>query len=304
MKNNLWKAIVACSLLCTVICMARIGELKRDVQNLNNQLNNRIAQLENNLWQNNANIEEMLKQEASILSKAEWEYGKFHAEDLTVDVVCKVTPKEYDPENITASILAAGQEFPMTYQDGNFKATVPASIFEEIQIEQVKFQEGNQVRVEELAWVIMPIQTFLASADAYLGGTTIDFGGNKKAIWSSQDTLQVFIGKKDYDHTVKSITLVRYLDGKETDRMKLPLEGFEQPITDYYHTLDLNYEIPYGSLQELYIDIEDGLGLRYRSCIDYTSIDEHGNHVDDTDAYSIEKIVYDQDDKELYRGYW
>lgn len=67
---------------------------------------------------------------------------------------------------------------------------------------------------------------------------------------------------------------------------------------------DLKYEIPNGSTQEIYVDVVDSLGLRYRSCIDCTSIEKDGGRTEGMSPYNEEKIIYDQNNKEVYRGFW
>lgn len=301
MKNNIWKVFVACSLVGIVACMIQIRGLNKEIHNLNNQLNGRISTLENSFWQSSSHIEEILKKEASILAKAEWEYGDFKNDDLTVDVLCTITPKEYDPGKTTACIVYENTEISMVYENGAYTAVVPVSVFAETPITKVLLYEGDYIRAEGLDWNITPLYEYLPSIDAYLNGSGMDFQNKGKTIWYSQDSLEVFIGKKSEDYAVKSITLVRYLDGKETDRVELPLK---ENMTDYFADLDVKYEIPNGSTQEIYVDVVDSLGLRYRSCIDHTSIAEDGGHTDGMSPYNEEKIIYDQSNKEVYRGFW
>lgn len=141
----------------------------------------------------------------------------------------------------------------------------------------------------------------MPSIDAYLHGSEMNFQNIGKTIWQSSDSLQVFFDQKGEEFAVKSITLVRYLDGKETDRVDLPLKD---DMIDYLAEIDLKYEIPNGSTQEIYVDVVDSLGLRYRSCIDCTSITEDGRNADGMSPYNVDKIIYDQNNKEVYRGFW
>ena len=240
------------------------------------------------------------KEGASTLASAEWEFGTFHKDNQTVEILCSVAPKEYDPSKTTASIMVNDKEVPMTFEGGKCIANIPVSVFEEIEITQVMFYKGEMIRAEGLEWFITPLQEFLPSVDAYLGGSSMGAGKNGKFHWSSKDTLEVFIGKKNEDYAVKSITIVRCLDGKETDRVEMPLQ---ENLTDYFWTVDLEYEIPYGSTQEIYVDVVDSLGLCYRSWIDYTSVEEDGGYIGG-DPYSTEKMILDQSGKELYRGFW
>lgn len=301
MKNNIWKVFVVCSLAGIVICMIQIRGLNQEIHNLNNQLNQRISTLENSFWQSSSHIEELIKQEASILAKADWEYGAFQNDDLTVDVLCTITPKEYDPAKTTACIVYENTEISMVYENGAYTAVVPVSVFEETPITKVLFYEGDYIRAEGLDWNITPLYEYLPSIDAYLHGSEMNFQNKGKTIWQSSDSLQVFFDTKGEEFAVKSITLVRYLDGMETDRVELPLKD---NMIDYLAEIDLKYEIPNGSTQEIYVDVVDSLGLRYRTCIDHTVIAEDGGRTEGMSPYNEEKIIYDQNNKEVYRGFW
>lgn len=304
MKNNIWKVIVTCSLLCTIVCMIQIGSLKTEIQNTKNQLNNQISRMENSFWQSSSNMEEILKQGASILAKAEWEYGAFDTDALTVDILCSVTPKEYDPAKTTASILLGNTEIPMTYENGTYRTKTSVSLFEETKISKVLFYEGDVIRAEGLDWVFMPLSEYLPSIDAYLGGNSMQFDKKDTVSWSTHGGMDVFVGKKEEGYSVTSVTLVRCLDEREVDRVELQLENDQDFSEDYFFEVDLNYEIPFGTTQDIFVDIEDTMGFRCRVCVDHTTITEDGDYDNQYMHYESEKILYDRDGKELYRGFW
>lgn len=305
MKKNIWKIIIICSLLCIFVCLIQIIGLKQEVQNLKNNLSHQISSMESSLLQNSSYIENILKEEASILAKAEWHYGSFDAEKQTVEVVCSITPKEYDPAKTMASIMIANEEIPMTLENKKYVVTTQVSLFEETAISQVMFQEDGMIRSEGLEWSLMPLYEYLPMVNAYLNGSGTSSSKNGKYYWNRGGTLQVYVDKKGEDSYVESITIVRCLDGEETERIEVPIEENVQYMSDYFHEVNLSYQIPFGSVQDIYVDVVDGFGLRYRVCIDHTPIDEEGHYIDDQ-IYpeNSEPIIYDQKGKELYRGYW
>ena len=61
------------------------------------------------------------------------------------------------------------------------------------------------------------------------------------------------------------------------------------------------YEIPYGSEQELFVDITLKNGMVFRSQISYCRMDEQGNPSEDNGYWeNIEAAIYDTEGNLLY----
>ena len=98
MKKNFQNMIIVFMLAVLVGCLFQISSLKRETQNLRNHLGNKISALENSLMNSTGYMETLLEKEASILAKAEWNYGELNREDYAVEISCHITPKEFHPE--------------------------------------------------------------------------------------------------------------------------------------------------------------------------------------------------------------
>ena len=272
MKKNFQNVIVVFMLIALIGCFGQIASLKREVQNLKNNLSNKISNLENNMMNSTSYIEELLEKEASILAKAEWSYGALNAQDHTVEIICHITPKEYHPENTTASLMIDDQEIAMELLNGEFVGKGEVSLFGETLISKVMFYEGDIIQAEALDWTVMPLYEYIPSVNAYLNGSSTSGKENGKYIWESNGTLEIFVDQKGGTVSPESALLIRCIDEKEVERTEIPLDGNPQNGEAYYHDVNLEYEIPYGSKQELYVEIEDGNGLRYRTLFEYMEI--------------------------------
>ena len=101
---------------------------------------------------------------------------------------------------------------------------------------------------------------------------------------------------------VRSVSILEVLDGVEIGRTEIPLTSTESnrgnnakeepapPPTSgtqvdgaetFYHSVDREYNIPFGSTLELIAEVVDGNGLRYRTILEYWAVNEKGEPVDD-----------------------
>ena len=305
MKKNFQNIIIAFMLIALIGCFLQISSLRTEVQNLRNNLGNKISNLETNMMNNIGYIEELMEKEASILAKAEWNYGEVNTQDSTVEIICHVTPKEYNPDQTAAAIMIGGREIAMELQNGEFVGKEKISLFEETLVPKVMFYEREAIRAEALDWSIMPLYEYIPSVNAYLGGSGTSGKEKGKYIWESQGTMDIFVDQKKGTIDTESASLIRCLNGEEVDRTEIVLQGNPQDGGAYYCDANLRYEIPFGSKQELFVEIKDANGLVYRTLFDYVEIDESGTYVDHGTPHMIgETTIYGKNGEELYRGYW
>lgn len=305
MKKNFWHIVTLCSLVLLVVCLFQILQLKQEVQNLRHNLSYEISNMESNMVSNTAHIQTMLEKEASILAKSEWSYGKVNQEDYTIEVKCSVTPKEYDPENTQAVITYEGREVPMELVNGEYIANIPVSLFSDTVIGQVMFLEDGKIRAEGLDWNISPYYDHLPYVHTHFSGGGSGSTEDEAYIWSRQGTLEIYVEKKGADSIMQEAAMIRYIDGKEIERTEIPLEEYAEDLSNILYDLDVNYPIPFGSTQDIYVEFVDENELHYRVQIEHTVIGEDGTPEDDGMMWdSSENVIYDKEGNELYRGYW
>lgn len=304
MRKYFWNIVTVICLGLLVLCFFRITRLKQEIQNLQNNISNQITSLESSMRANASYMEGLLEKEASILANAQWNYGVYNKEDISLEVQCEITPKEYHPETTKAWIVFHEQEIPMELSNGQYVKSLQVPLFEESKISQVMFEEDGVLRVETLDWRISPLQDYLPEIYAYLVGRSSGNVRNGEYLWTHSGTLDVNWMRKG-NAQAESVTMVRCLDGKSVEQMEIPLDENSRSFS-CSHEVALEYRIPFGSEQDLYVDVADTDGLRYRVLVNHIKINENGGRIEEGEyeekLQSGYTIIYDQDGKELYRG--
>ena len=112
------------------LCFAfvKINDLELRIRNLQGYMNSSVSMLENSMNSIYNNVDQQLKEEASLLSGVEVEYGEIDLEDHTIDVTMKLVPKLIsDDMRITVSINGRSTEL---IKNGNaFFGTIPVDIY-------------------------------------------------------------------------------------------------------------------------------------------------------------------------------
>ena len=173
MKKNFQNVILVIMLIALVACLFQISSLKIEVQNLKNHLGNKISNLENDMRNHTGSIERLLEEKASILAKSDWEYGEVNIQNHSVEIICRITPKEYHPEHTAASIMIGDQELGMELLNGEFIGKAEVSLFEETPVSKVIFYVDDVIRSEALDWMVTPLsvtpEMTVSSADSTSG---------------------------------------------------------------------------------------------------------------------------------------
>lgn len=304
MKQNLKTILLVINTVLLVVCLGQINDLKMELQNMRSNTGSQISDIITNLNNSYSYIEETLAKEASIVSKAEWEFGNIDIKGRTVEVKAYVIPKEYQPDVTQAFFLCGDEEIAAEYNDGKYEVIMNVSLFEDISISSVLFKENGTIRTESLDWVFNPRNELLPFVYAYNYGS-ISYGKSKDkenmATWTFSGDLEVDVAAKYIEEfEIEKAEIIRYIDEKEVERMDVPLEAMVAYNT-YAYNWNPTYEIPYGSKQDIFVNVTMRCGLVYRSQISSCGMDEQGNPIDD-DMYqaSMEASIYDTDGKLLY----
>lgn len=303
MKKNLSTviAIIACVLLA--FNSIKIISLQEELDRLRSDVNDEIHTVNRNINNIYGDVTAMLEEEANQLAVSEWKYGDINIDARTAEVICTVVPKVYTPGTTQAAIVCNGQEYPLTYANEQYTATIELSLFDRNELNMVKLNDNGTIRTQELDWIIEPRYEVLLISHAGMGGSATGKPGNGEYIWSPEYTVVIDIQSK-VEFQIHSAELVEVLDGKEINRIPIDLSNEGQnayvealrktgePIPEvasrvndisettfkdnanFIYCLDKDYHIPNGSMLELYVDVVDGNGLRYRSfaeCIAVTA---------------------------------
>ncbi len=318
MRKNLstFIAIIACVLLA--FNTIKISTLQKEVDRLRSNLDNEIHTMNQNISGIYGDVQAMLEEEANQLAVSDWEYGEINVDNRTAEVICTVVPKVYTPGTTQATIVCNGQEYPLSYANEQFTATIELPLFDRNELNMVKLNDNGTIRTQELDWIVEPRYEALLLSYAGMGGSATGKPGNGEYVWSPEYGVTINIERKG-EFQIQSVELVEVLDGEEINRTpidlsaegqkgyqdairktKNPVPEFTSGVIDFsgptyegsvhfIYYLDKDYHIPNGSMLEWYVDVVDGNGLRHRSFVDCLAVTANG---EPDDLRMEEKQVY------------
>ena len=102
------KSLQSCVVILTIalcVCVYKISVLGSRVSGLDFLVEKQYDRIMTDVNEIYQNVDEKLREEASLLSLVEAEYGEFHPEDYTIDVTVKLVPKLiFDDMKVQVSI--------------------------------------------------------------------------------------------------------------------------------------------------------------------------------------------------------
>ena len=302
MKKHLSTIVTVLALVIAVISQFRISNLQSEIQQLENHLNNSISMLQSNQSAALSRMQELMEQEASILTHTDFSLGEMDLADKTFVLSSNVTPKEHQPGVTEAFLTVNGKAYPMQLTNGVYTLQLDQPLFEEVRVDKVEFHEGDVIRTETLNEQWMPRYRFLPEVSGRLSGSGRGSAANGVYTWHREGEVRINVEGKGQAIDVRSVTLIEELDGVEVGRTDISLTSTESnrrknateepapPPTfgiqvdgteSFYHMIDREFNIPFGSTLELVAEVVDGNGLRYRTVLEYWAVNEKGEPVDD-----------------------
>lgn len=335
MKKNLstFIAIIACVLLA--LNTIKINTLQKEVDRLRSDLDNEIFNVNQNIDGIYGDVQLMLEEEANQLAVSEWKYGDINIDARTAEVICTIVPKVYTPGTTQAAIVCNGQEYPLTYTNEQYTATIELSLFDRNELSAVKLNDNGTIHTQDLEWIIEPRQEVLLLSHAGMSGSATGKPGNGEYIWSPEHSVIIDIYSK-VPFQIQSVELVEVLDGEEINRTPVDLseegqKAYQEAIrksgdavpevasrvtevsgssyegnVNFIYYLDKDFNIPNGGMLEFYVDVVDGNGLRYRSfaeCIAVTADGEPDDlRAEEMRMYAFAEavMIFDEDGNVIY----
>ena len=178
MKGRLKNVLRIINTILLIVCLVQMSNLKTEISNMRSNMGNQISNIQTNINNSYSYIEETLKKEASIVSNAEWEFGKMDIEARTVEVKAYVIPKEYQPDVTQVFFLCDDEELDAEYINGRYEVIMEVPLFKDVNIPSVLFKENETIRTENLDWVFNPRNELLPLVYAYNAGS-VGFGKSK-----------------------------------------------------------------------------------------------------------------------------
>ena len=321
MKKQLTTIVAVVALVIAVIAQFRISALQDEIRQLRNDLNNNLSMMRSDHSAAISYMEELMAKEVSILTDTQFSLGALNIADRTFMLSGSVTPKEHQPGVTEAFLTVNGKAYPMQLANGVYTIQLDLPLFEEARVDKVEFHEGDVIRTETLDKQWSPRYELLPQINGRLSGSGRGSAANGVYTWHREGEIRVSVEGKGQTIDVRSVAILEVLDGVEVDRTEIPLtstksnrneEPAPEPVPEsgftvrgsetFYHEIDRDFNIPYGSTLELAVEVVDGNGLRYRTVLEHWSVNEKGENVDD-DLMGLRDLfekILDDDGNILY----
>lgn len=270
-QNTGIKLIVAALVIALAISFAQIGLLNERIDRLQNGMHNQHQQFMNQVESIYTNVDRQLKEEASLLSGAEAEYGEISIEDHTIDVTVKLVPKLIS-DNMKVQVSIDGRSTELSRDGSAFSGTIAVDIYNvgELMLMTIETDSGTQTQF------LSEIRT------EYLWETRIpslyycDLSGNAaftEGKYALTGMLDINCSAVEQTPNVgfEKFVLVTELNGKEINR-----EDISQDVLNYqtyphgtYFRDDytMECEAVEGDELSIYLEATDSLGYLHRMLI-------------------------------------
>ena len=146
-QNTGIKLIVAALVIALTISFVQIGLLNERIDQLQNGMHNQHQQFMNQIESIYTNVDRQLKEEASLLSGVDAEYGEISIEDHTIDVTVKLVPKLIS-ENMKVQVSIDGRSTDLSRDGSAFSGTIAVDIYNvgEQMLMTIKTDSGTQTQ--------------------------------------------------------------------------------------------------------------------------------------------------------------
>ncbi len=297
------KSLQACVVVLTIalcVCVYKISALESRVSQLDYLLDRQYDRIMSDVNAIYQNVDEKLREEASLLSLVEAEYGEFHPEDYTIDVTVKLVPKLIsDDMKVQVSINGRSEQLSRTGND--FTGTIPVDIY----------NVGEQM--------LMTIETAAGTQTQYLSEIQVEYlwGGVIPSLYycdisgdeTFEDGIYTLNGHLDIncspvsdtpDVKFEKFVLVTELNGKEIKREDITEEvlNYESYPHGVYWRSEYNMECEAVEGDELgiYLEATDSLGYLHRMLL------HHWKVLDGATAEAVDgsEYIYDSNGNQIF----
>ena len=146
-KITILTSIVIALGIALCFAFVKINDLELRIRNLQGYMNSSVSMLENSINSIYTNVDEQLKEEASLLSSVEAEYGEIDLNYHTIDVTVKLVPKLIS-EDMKVSVSINGRCADLTKSGSAFTGTIPVDIYNmgELMLMSIETAAGTQTQ--------------------------------------------------------------------------------------------------------------------------------------------------------------
>ena len=297
------KSLQACVVILTIAlcaCIYKINALESDLKNLDYSWERQNQQILNQVQSIYQNVDEKLREEASLLSSVAAEYGDIDLENHTIDVTVKIVPKLIS-DDLKIQISMNGRKAELS-RDGNyFIGTIPVDIY----------NVGEQM--------LMTIDTATGTQTQYLSEIRVEYlwGERIPSLYYSDISGQATFAEGKYtlnghinincspavqtpDVTFESFILVTELNGKEISKEDITSEVLNYEAYPngvyWYDTYQMECEAVEGDELGIYLVATDSLGYLHRMLLHHWKVSNGAT----AEAVNGSEFIYDPNGVQIF----
>lgn len=300
-KQFNWKngiIIVMAGLL--LFCLAKINQLSEYNKKLENKIarnTNDLSLLQDEINSIYHNVDEQLKQQASLLSGVDFSIGELSEDMKSVELILTVVPKTIS-DDMQLSVTVDGKTASLSKNSSGFTGVIDVGLFVDYnQWPLLTIQSADGMKTEYLEDIDI---SYLFSR--YLPTLYADMSEGGAAF--TKGKLNIDLGftiesKPAYGNapiTFTSFTLIEEVNGREIARKDITSDvrkSGESYNTRYIET----FEVSQGDQLKVYVVAEDALGYIHKTLAHYWYESEDGGQAE---AVFGGESIYDSEGNLLY----
>ena len=299
-QNTGIKLIVAALVIALTISFVQIGLLNERIDQLQNGIHNQHQQFMNQIESIYTNVDRQLKEEASLLSGVDAEYGEINLEDHTIDVTVKLVPKLIS-ENMKVQVSIDGRSTDLSRDGSAFSGTIAVDIYNvgEQMLMTIKTDSGAQTQF------LSEIRTEYLWEGKIPSLYHCDISGNgtfTEGKYTLNGTIDINCSPIEYTPDIKfeKFVLVTEQNGTEINREDITSEVLNYqtyPHGVYWRDeYKIEFEAKEGDDVRIYLEATDSLGYLHRMLI-YQWREYNGTMAEAIDA---SEYIYDPNGVQIF----
>ncbi len=315
-KENIFLIVAGIMAVAIIILFVRLNGLsneikmlKTDSMNMQNRLDQKISSIYNN-------VDEKMRQQASLFSAKSFTYGELNVDEKKANVHISLTPKTVNKKTRVEVVCGNEKLFLERGENNEFSGIMPVSIFLSDSTELVaNIIEGSETKIEQLgADVSRLYERYIPKlSGGFSGSSSYTYKGDKDGVLniSGKVNLKVDMPKSNNICSFKSITLETYINGKKTESEditeKIDKKFFESMNSDTEIDFVKNYNLKQFDVLEIFAVAEDSMGFVHKVLVKNWQRNEKGIEAEEAAALRSgaaygREVIYNSEGKMLVQN--
>lgn len=272
-------AVISLSVLLNFLIYNDLKALRQEINHLRNNISHIESTISNTMSSGIYQMNNVLKQEASMVSEFQYEFGD--PEDKKADILLSVKPKAVTVGEKIFFLCKVGNNSPFLLQAESsdniiFTAKTNISIFDSVELDLI-IENGSTKRSEKLQTVPRLADKITARLNPEISSGSMSYDKQKQELVINYTFDLLDSGSRDIRYDLSDVNLVVEINGKVLEEMPMIKEEKGFPF-DRYHIQLKNYIIPCKEDDDvkIYITAKDDRDFNYKCHLERWGIDSRG----------------------------